>query len=907
MVAIRLEASDVPLFYYMKLIACIFIIANFYKVINSKLTRGLWYYETRKLVFFLFCFIYFIGENMNTYKGLTDEEVIISRNKNGSNKISEYKRNNLFNFIIESLNDPIIKILLIALGIKIIFFLKDSDIYETVGIIVAIILATLISSMSEYASEKAFEKLSNDTISNAKVIRNGVVKTVDVEQLVVDDLLFLESGDKVGADCIVISKTISVDESAITGESKEKYKNINDEIYMGSTVISGRCIAKVIKVGDNTYYGKIAKDIKEKAPISPLKEKLKVLASFISKVGYICALLVMSSYLISTILIKGITSFEELVPHILYSLTLAITVVVVAVPEGLPMMITLVLSSNMKKLIKNNVLVRKLVGIESAGSLNILFTDKTGTLTNGKLTMTDFVLHNNVRFNKFKDINNKLKELIYISLVYNNESIIMDKVMLGNTTDQAIIKFVNSSNKDKYEVLNRTLFDSKNKYSSVTINYNNKTTFYKGAYELIIDKCSFYYDTNAKRKVLDKSIMALANEYTKKGYRTLACAVGNEEFSNLTFLGLVLIKDEVRKEIKEAVSLVTDAGVQTVMITGDNELTATSVAKEIGLITNDKDLVLTHSDIEKKSDEEIKRLLPSIKVIARSLPEDKKRLVSISQSLGLVTGMTGDGVNDAPALKRADVGFAMGSASEVAKEVSDIIVLDDNYMSIAKTILFGRTIFKSIRKFIIFQLSTNMVAMMLSVIAPLLGITSPVTLVQMLWINMIMDTLAGVAYSFEPPLIEYMKEKPKKREENIMNKYMINEIIVTGLFMGLFCLLFLKSDFLQSFYRIDKTNKYIMTAFFSIFIFMSVFNAFNARTHRLNIFANLHKNKAFLSVVAIIVIVQLIMIYYGGTIFRTTGLTIKELNITLFLSSLVIPFDFLRKLILKKLKKPLGV
>lgn len=857
---------------------------------------------------------------MKGIKGLSSEEVIESRKKYGTNEITHYKKNTIFNLIIESLNDPIIKILLIALGIKILFFLNDSDIYETIGIIVAIILATIISSLSEYGSEKAFDKLSTTTSKiEVKVIRNSSLIKIPIEEIVVGDFVFLESGDKVPADGVIFKDSVAIDESMLTGETKEQYKYPNDEIYRGSTIVSGSALMKVTLVGDKTFYGKIAKDVQEKPPVSPLKNRLRVLASTISKIGYICAFLVIVSYLFSALIIKNnfdivkikesITNMEVLIPHLLYSLTLGVTIIVVAVPEGLPMMITLVLSSNMKRLIKNNVLVRKLVGIESSGSLNILFSDKTGTITKGKLEVVGITDSYGKQYKSIDLISGKLKELITLNLVYNNASSFSNnEVIGGNTTDRAILRFIKNDDRSKYNIFKKEEFNSKNKYSSVTLNYEKETTFYKGAYELIIDKSIYSYKSDGSRILIKskKELKNIADNYTLNGYRVLALATGNT-FDSLSFLGFILIKDEVRKEAIEGIKLVTSAGIQTVMITGDNALTAKSIAKEVGLIKDANDLVITSEKLNKLNDEEVKKILPNIKVVARSLPEDKKRLVVLSQELGLVTGMTGDGVNDAPALKRADVGFAMGSGTEVAKEVSDIIILDDNFLSIAKTILFGRTIFKSIRKFIIFQLTVNITAVSLSVIGPLIGIIAPVTVVQMLWINMIMDTLAGVAYAFEPPLLEYMEEAPKRKDEQIMNSYMVNEILVTGLYMSFLCMLFLKSKFLQSFYRRGADNKYIMTAFFGLFIFMSVFNAFNARSYRLNIFANLLKNKVFLSVVSFIVIIQLIMIYFGGSIFRTTGLTFFELDITLLLAFSVIPFDFIRKKILKKLKKPLGV
>lgn len=853
---------------------------------------------------------------MFNIKGLTSEEVLSSRKLNGSNKITEKKKTTIFGLIIEAMNDPIIKILLIALGVKILFFLNDSDIYETIGIIVAIILATVISSLSEYGSEKAFQKLSKST-SNilVKVIRDSVVKNVSIEEVVKGDYVYLESGDKVPADGVIYNGSVYIDESMLSGETKEQYKSVNKKVYRGSVVVNGSGVFIVTGVGNETYYGKIAKDIQEKTPDSPLKNRLRVLATFISKIGYICAFLVIVSYLFNVVVVQNnfdldkiklmLGSFKTFTPHLLYSLTLGITIIVVAVPEGLPMMITLVLSSNMKRLLKENVLVRKLVGIESSGSLNILYTDKTGTLTKGKLEMVGFASYDGKLYKSFSDIRKcKLGEILELNLIYNNQAnYVSSEIIGGNTTDRAILKYVGESGKSKYRVLERKEFSSELKYSSVKLNYEGNTTFVKGAYEVVGSKCKYYYRCDGSRGIIKNvsELVSKGDKFTKNGFRVLACASGKDD--SLSFVGFILIKDEVREEAVSGIKSVSEAGIQTVMITGDNKLTATSIAKEIGLISSEEDIILTSEELNKMSDAQVKKIIPKLKVVARSLPEDKKRLVILSQELGLVTGMTGDGVNDAPALKRADVGFAMGSGTEVAKEVSDIIILDDNFKSIVKTILFGRTIFKSIRKFIIFQLTVNLTAVSLSVIGPFFGITTPVTVIQMLWINMIMDTLAGVAYAYEPPLDSYMKEAPKKKDEKIMNSYMLNEILVTGMYMSLLCMFFLKSEFIHSMYRVGENDKYVMSAFFGLFIFMTIFNAFNARSNRLNIFANLRKNKVFLFITLFIIVVELLMIYFGGSIFRTTGLTIIELDITLFFAISVIPFDFIRKQVIKKLGK----
>ena len=389
----------------------------------------------------------------------------------------------------------------------------------------------------------------------------------------------------------------------------------------------------------------------------------------------------------------------------------------------------------------------------------------------------------------------------------------------------------------------------------------------------------------------------------KKGSRILLLATSTRKedlLCDLTLVGFVVIKDEVRKEAIKGIDLVDKAGIWTVMITGDNKNTAINIAKEVGIIKNEQDVVLESSELNKLSDEELKKIIPNLKVVARSLPQDKSRLIRVTKEMDLVVGMTGDGVNDAPALKNADVGFAMGSGTEVSKEASDIVILDDNFLSIAKAVMYGRTIFKSIRKFIIFQLTVNLCAISLSIIGPFIGMDTPVTVIQMLWVNMVMDTLAGIAFSYEPPLEEYMEERPKEKREHIINKYMLNEILFTGGYSALLCVFFLKSPFIKSMFRLENHDQYLLTAFFGLFIFIGIFNSFNARTCRINILSNIFKNKVFLFVILFIIIIQTILIYHGGSLFRTYGLTIKEFYFMVLLAFSVIPVDWLRKFILRR-------
>ena len=865
------------------------------------------------------------------YHGLSNEEVEKNRRIYGTNSISNVKTKGFFKLLLESLGDPIIKILLIALAIKVIFLFRDANYFETLGILVAIFLASFISTISEYGSEAAFRRLQEESSKIlVKVLRNGKVTEIPIEEVVKNDIVVLQSGDRIPADGYLLKGDLRVDESSLNGEAKEakKYPPMNsnhlkdeNKLYRGSVVYNGDAYMLVTKIGDKTLYGSLASEVAESAPTSPLKLRLQGLAQFISKIGYCGAVLVTISYLFSVIVIDNnfdpdlimntLTDFRVMADHLIYALTLSVTIIVVAVPEGLPMMITLVLSSNMRRMLKSNVLVRKLVGIETAGSINVLLTDKTGTLTKGKLEVSEIITADNIHYknrNMLKQ-NEKYYEEVYTSLYYNNDSKFDGKEVIGgNGTDRACLKFLTEDKNIKRRVIDKTPFDSKEKYSKVTLD-NNKT-YIKGAIEKLLPNVTYYLNKFGEEKILlnKKLIMSMADNLTKKGIRLLVlCSTKQKEkLENLTFIGLVAIKDELRPEAKEGVSLIRSAGINMIMITGDAKKTATSIATDVGLLDKE-DLVLTSEELSKLSDEELKKIVGNLKVVARALPTDKSRLVRVLESMNLVVGMTGDGVNDAPALKKADVGFAMGSGTEVAKEAADIVILDDNILSISKAILYGRTIFKSIRKFIIYQLTVNMCALILSIIGPFIGINTPITIIQMLWLNMIMDTFSGLAFSFEPALRSYMYEPPKPKSEPIINSYMIGEVLFTGLYSAILCILFLKLPIVREFIRVGEDYKYLMTAYFALFIFIGIFNAFNARSERINIFANLSKNKVFIAIILFIISVQIYLIYHGGDLFRTYGLKANEFFIVLVLAASVFPVDFIRKLFLRKHHLKTGV
>lgn len=588
--------------------------------------------------------------------GLSDAEVLESRRKYGQNSISVKNENKFFRLLLESLGDPIIKIMLIALAIRVVFLFSSFDWYETLGMLISILFSSLISSLSEYGSNKSFKRLQSEYESiRVRVRRNNELTSIKNEDVVVGDIVYLESGEVIPADGIIVSGSIGVDEASINGEAREVIKQSNDLVLKGSVVLSDAAIMRVKNVGINTIYGGIAKELNEKVPDSPMKLRLHHLAKIISRIGFVGAVLVFLSYMFNVLFISNDFNMDVIIPlikdpkfmldNIIYALTLAVTIIIVCVPEGLPMMVALVLSSNMKRMLKGNVLVRKLVGIETSGSLNVLLTDKTGTLTMGKLSVIGIVDADDNNYNNLSEMKDELRHEFIECLAYNNASYFEDGKAVGsNMTDKAILNFIGNVQKNLNIIENKS-FNSTDKYSYVKLS-NNKC-YYKGAREVLLDRCVYYYDKDARRKIIrDKNnIIKLVNKYTSKGIRVITLVDDN------VLMGFVLIRDEVRKEAKGVLESISGAGIDTIMITGDDALTAKSIASELGMLDSHS-LVLTHDDLEKLDDDEILENYKKIKVIARALPKDKSRVASVLETHGLVVGMTGDGVNDAPALKK---------------------------------------------------------------------------------------------------------------------------------------------------------------------------------------------------------------------------------------------------------------
>jgi calcium-translocating P-type ATPase len=878
---------------------------------------------------------------MYELRGLTPKEIEHSKRKFGTNALTEHKKQSFMHKFFESFGDPIIKILLVALALNIIFTFKNANWFETVGIAIAVFLATFVSTLSEYGSESAFIRLQEEAAKiKCRVKRNGAVTQIPLAEVVVGDLVLLQAGERIPADGKLISGSLSVDQSALNGESKEAQKSVGADdgkassplleksrLFRGSIVCAGEGIMQTEAVGEASFYGKLAVEIQEKTAESPLKLRVRTLAEQISRLGYIAAAVVILANLFFHVFLENgfdpvrislyFADKSRLFGDLLQAVTLAITVLVMAVPEGLPMMITVVLSSNMRRMLKDNVLVRKLTGIETSGSLNILFTDKTGTLTAGKLELTG-VMDGTGQEHTLRALasESELFELFALSGVYNSGSqrtVQNGRAVAigGNATDRALLEAVlKHSRAIKGAQLVRSVpFDSQNKFSSAEITGQRKLIFVKGAPEKLLPHCSSYYDRHGEKRPLASQALLrkFLAESAKKSVRLLAICTADtlakrdSDLKNLTLIGIAAIRDSIRQEAKSAVAQITRAGVQVVMITGDNKETAVAVATETGVLSSrdTADAVCTSKELAAMTDTELAARIKKLRVVARALPSDKSRLVMLAQKAGLVAGMTGDGINDAPALKRADVGFAMGNGTEVAKEAGDIVILDNNLASIAKAILYGRTIFKSIRKFVIFQLTVNLCAVGISVIGPFIGAEEPVTVMQMLWINIIMDTLAGLAFSGEAPLPEYMKEPPKRKDEKIINRYMYSQIGFTGLFSLLLCVCFLKLPVLSEHFRYGENGSYFWTAFFALFIFIGIFNSFNARTYRINIFSRLFSNWFFLLIMLAVGLVQILLIYFGGSLFRTAGLTFAELKLVLLMALSVVPIDIIRKVILR--------
>lgn len=868
-------------------------------------------------------------------QGLNDQEVLDNRQKFGDNKIIEAEPEIFLDKFKDAFGDPMIKLLIaIACIMAIMAFLGYAEWGELIGIVISVLLVTVISAKTEMSSDNEYRKLKDGAKKElCKVYRNGKIVEIEVDDVVVGDRIIIQSGDKIPADGVLCSGAIAVDNSALNGESEEckKYAIPNDFIYRevaitgdtfvdkhslfrGAVVVNGEGVLEVKKVGMMTMMGEMAKDMQDDDVESPLKVKLSKLADSISKFGYIGAVVIAITLMIHKVIVAGgVSPYFDLgmmyvFKDLLEVLMLAVVIIVMAVPEGLPLMIAIVLMQNTSKMLQNNVLVRKPIGIETAGSLNILFSDKTGTITKGELEVVEFFdgdLKDSYQSSKYT------KEYMGLCIGKNTGAMFdnNDKVIGGNATDKALLNFLGKNEMNSLndiKVVKSQGFNSANKYSAAEL---ENVTVYKGAPERLLGKATKYINQNGQVLPIDKDkLNAKIDSLADKAMRVLSFAYSESELiedalpDDLVIVGFVGIRDDVRPEAKQAIKEVQNAGVQVVMITGDRKETAVAIAKDSGLIKSDDELAFTSEELNKMTDDEIKAVITKIRVIARALPTDKSRMVRIAQELNLVCGMTGDGVNDAPALKRADVGFAMGSGTDVAKEAGSIVILDDNFKSIENAILYGRTIYNNILKFIKFQLTINVAAVAVSAISPFFGVEEPLKITHILWINLVMDGLGALALGAEPALKKYMSEKPKSRTQSLVNKNMMSQVLCAGAWLGVISFAFLKLPFFKELFENEGQH---LTAYFSMFVFSAVANGFNVRSEGINIFDHIKENKGFIKVMLVIVLVQIILTFVGGEIFSCTPFGIKGWLIIIVMSLTMIPVDMLRKIIMKSSEKSL--
>ena len=883
------------------------------------------------------------------FTGLTDAQVEESRKKYGSNSIKEAEPQTFWQQFMEGFQDPMIKILCVITVIMfIMFFMGQSEWFEPVGTIVAILLVNTVSAKTGVANDDAYRKLkASQKKDTAKVLRGGVISVIEVDQIVVGDIIIIQSGDKILADGILADGKIDVDNSVLNGEAEECRKteapegfripeNITGDtfvdqhsLFRGATVLDGEGYMEVQKVGESTMMGKMAADMEGSEPDSPLKVKLNKLAGQISVFGYVGAIVIALAYLVHYVILAGGIDayFAEgwivVVKGIMEAVAVAITIIVCAVPEGLPLVIALVLMQNTGKLYKLNVLVRKSIGIETAGSLNILFSDKTGTITKGQLEVVNFFDGSGTELPMEEFIGGRVASQIKGNLdlcVCKNTGAMFDskhQVIGGNMTDKALLSFMGEDTyralqeNESFVVTEQQEFNSAIKFSQAYIMSQGKT-YYKGAPERILEKAKFYLNDQGEEAPLDLSqVDAQIENLANRAMRVLAFGYSRSKMvphqinDDVVLVGLVGIRDDVRAEAKEAIHEVQKAGIQVVMITGDRKETAVAIAKEAGLLTDEGDIAISSAELNEMSDEEVKGILKKIRVISRALPTDKSRMVKLCQEMNLVVGMTGDGVNDSPALKRADVGFAMGSGTEVAKEAGKLVILDDNFNSIKNAIWYGRTLYINILKFCKMQLVINVAAVLVSAICPFLGIEAPLKVTHLLWINLCMDSLASIMFAGEPALEKYMRMPPRRRDESIISRPMAVQILFMSLWLTAISLVWFKvpaiADFFFNGTAYNEGEFY--TGFFCMFVFAFMVNAFNVRSDNANVFENIRENTMYIKIWLIIIAVQVALVSVGGVIgdvFSCTRFGLSGwLTVVLFALSMY-PVDLIRKAVFKR-------
>ena len=861
--------------------------------------------------------------------GLTDEQVIESRRLFGSNKLPAKPMKKWYEFAKEALSEPI-TLMLIAIAILqlILGFLGVMEISETLMIFLVLAIVASIAVKTGLGVQKSFAELKAKTaVRYCNVIRNNEVVTINKDDLVVGDVVCLGTGQEIFADGYLFEGKIAVSNAVINGEPEEclktpvegySYKDSvhkpecvdQNSLFAGTTIASGVGKMVVTVIGKNTVHGEMLINTETlEPPKTALDIALDKLCTFISKWGTIAAVVTFIVLTISGILNAGFSQYFsggilQTIQKFAENLSVALTIIVAAVPEGLPLIVKLVTKQNVKTMENFNILAKNPGKIPELAYVDLVCTDKTGTLTTGVMTPKVIIDGEGSSFNKHSETNSELKAGISLSseAVYTSDG----KISGGNSIDRAILSLITADEYDKwtscYPVIKKQPFSSEQKYSAVTADYYGLTeSYYKGAPEKIISHCTnFYPENDCNPKPLNRElILQKVSELTKRSMRCIALAEGSDELvedqipDDLTLVAVIGVVDPVRDEVPDAVKTAQEAGIQVIEITGDCYETAVAVATESG-IYKEGDLALTNDQFEKMTDDEVKEALPSLRVISRCSPNTKLRLVTLAQETGRSVAMTGDGVNDSPALKRADVGFGMQSGSDVAKEASDIILTDDNFASIVKGVELGRTFMHNIMMFLEFQLPINFSLLILSILFPMFAGTALLASVQILIVNIIMDSLNSLSFGGEPPKDEYMRERPIKKGSGLFIRGAKGRIALsTMVFMALFGTSMILSP----------ENGEGLTVRFALLCFMAVFNGFCIRTDKLNLLSGIGKNKLFAYIAAGIFAGTILLCTFLGNYIKTVPLNLHQWGIVIGLAFMVVPVDLIRKLIVRGRKR----
>ena len=839
------------------------------------------------------------------FKGLTDQEVLQNRQKYGMNLLTPPKRPSIWKLYLEKFQDPVIKVLLVAAAFSLLISIIESEYAETIGIFFAIFLATGIGFYFEYDANKKFDLLNAvGEETPAMVIRNGKVHEIPKKDIVVGDVVILNTGDEIPADGVLLEAvSLQVNESSLTGELMvnkttdeahfdEEATYPSNSVMRGTTVTDGHGVMCVERVGDATEIGKVARQATEQSQEqTPLNLQLTKLANLIGKVGFTIAALTFVIFtakdLYAYLSVTAVTDWHqwlEIARIVLKYFMMAVTLIVVAVPEGLPMSVTLSLALNMRRMLKTNNLVRKMHACETMGAITVICTDKTGTLTQNLMQVYDAKL------------DEAQKNLIAEGIATNSTAFLEEKEGegkpsgVGNPTEVALLLWLNEQGMDyislrnQAKTVNQLTFSTERKYMATLVDssvLNTRVLYVKGAPEIVMGKCNL---EESRVKQYNEQLWAYQNQAMRTlgvAYKVIPensstdCAELVKE-GGLTFMGIFAISDPIRPDVPDAVKKCQSAGIRVKIVTGDTPGTATEIARQIGLWTSEdtERNRITGVEFAALSDEEALERVVDLKVMSRARPMDKQRLVQLLQQKGEVVAVTGDGTNDAPALNHAQVGLSMGTGTSVAKEASDITLLDDSFHSIATAVMWGRSLYKNIQRFIVFQLTINVVALLSVLLGAFLGTELPLTVTQMLWVNLIMDTFAAMALASIAPSMDVMNEKPRKRTDFIISPAMRNNIFGVGagfliVLMGL--LAFFKN-------MPGGMDVHHLTVFFTIFVMLQFWNLFNASVFGTNhsIFKDAGHAMGMLGVALIILVGQFIIVTFGGKVFRTEPLPALE-------------------------------